>query len=175
MPPVAEAPSSCIPQGYRQLKAFIATQAPLPSTVEDLWQMVWEQETRSLVALTTTQEIVEQVRRGGEGRDVEGRGGKGRGGVGREGEGREGGEEGSGGKLRGGKGRGREMEGRGGEGRGGEARGEEGRGGKGTEGKGERREVEGRGREMERRGGECHSLSWLPWGKVVCELLKAVG
>lgn len=68
--PVSEVLPVLAPQGYRQLRAFIATQAPLPSTVEDLWQMVWEQESRSIVALTTPQEMTEQVRTEGEGDGV---------------------------------------------------------------------------------------------------------
>lgn len=32
-------------------KAFIATQAPVESTVEKFWQMVWENNTRLIIML----------------------------------------------------------------------------------------------------------------------------
>ena len=37
-------------------RAYIATQAPLPSTFDDFWQMVWEQGSQVLVMLTRTLE-----------------------------------------------------------------------------------------------------------------------
>ena len=39
-------------QGYREKAAFIATQGPLPDTIEDFWRMVWEKNTASVVMLT---------------------------------------------------------------------------------------------------------------------------
>lgn len=42
--------------GYRQKDYFIATQGPLPHTVEDFWRMVWEWKCHSIVMLTELQE-----------------------------------------------------------------------------------------------------------------------
>lgn len=36
--------------------AYIATQGPLPETIEDFWQMVWEQKTPIIVMLTRVDE-----------------------------------------------------------------------------------------------------------------------
>jgi len=43
-------------QGYRKSDAYIATQGPLPSTVNDFWQMVWEYESKCIVMLCNLQE-----------------------------------------------------------------------------------------------------------------------
>ncbi|KAM4636667.1 receptor-type tyrosine-protein phosphatase epsilon [Discoglossus pictus] len=42
--------------GYRQKDYFIATQGPLPHTVEDFWRMVWEWKSHTIVILTELQE-----------------------------------------------------------------------------------------------------------------------
>uniref|UniRef100_A0AAY5EEI9 protein-tyrosine-phosphatase n=1 Tax=Electrophorus electricus TaxID=8005 RepID=A0AAY5EEI9_ELEEL len=42
--------------GYRQKDYFIATQGPLPHTVDDFWRMVWEWKCHSIVMLTELQE-----------------------------------------------------------------------------------------------------------------------
>ena len=39
-------------QGYNSKRQFIATQAPTSDTVDDFWQMIWEQETTIVVMLT---------------------------------------------------------------------------------------------------------------------------
>ena len=38
-------------QGYRQNNAFMTTQGPLENTVEDLWRMVWEMNSHTIVML----------------------------------------------------------------------------------------------------------------------------
>ena len=43
-------------QGYRKRNAYIAIQGPLPSTVNDFWQMVWEYESKCIVMLCNLQE-----------------------------------------------------------------------------------------------------------------------
>ncbi|NXW74743.1 PTPRJ phosphatase, partial [Hirundo rustica] len=45
--------------GYNSKKAFIAAQGPLPNTIEDFWQMVWQKSIYSIVMLT---KCVEQAR-----------------------------------------------------------------------------------------------------------------
>lgn len=49
-------PCVLLPQGYRQKDYFIATQGPVPHTVEDFWRMVWEWKCHSIVMLTELQE-----------------------------------------------------------------------------------------------------------------------
>lgn len=38
--------------GYKQPRAYIATQGPLPGTTDDFWRMVWEQKSRIIVMVT---------------------------------------------------------------------------------------------------------------------------
>lgn len=40
-----------IMKGYKHRKAFIATQGPMKSTVNDFWRMMWEHKSRVLVML----------------------------------------------------------------------------------------------------------------------------
>ena len=43
-------------QGYRQRDAYIATQDPLPDTVDDFWRMLMEQNSNIVVMLTQLEE-----------------------------------------------------------------------------------------------------------------------
>ncbi len=43
-------------KGYRQRGAYIATQTPLPNTVNDFWRMVFEREVKCIVMLCKKQE-----------------------------------------------------------------------------------------------------------------------
>lgn len=44
-------------QGYDgQEKVYIATQGPMPNTVSDFWEMVWQEEASLIIMLTQLQE-----------------------------------------------------------------------------------------------------------------------
>jgi protein tyrosine phosphatase len=43
--------------GYKYRSAYIATQGPLPETVEDLWRMLWEHNSNIIVMLTKLKEM----------------------------------------------------------------------------------------------------------------------
>ena len=43
--------------GYRYRNAYIATQGPLPETVDDLWRMLWEHNSTIIVMLTKLKEM----------------------------------------------------------------------------------------------------------------------
>ena len=45
----------CI-QGYKQQRAYIATQGPLSGTVDALWRMIWEYKCSCIVMLCDTTE-----------------------------------------------------------------------------------------------------------------------
>lgn len=49
---------SCFLQGYQYTRNFIATQYPLPHTVNDFWRMVHEQKSAVIVAIATNEELV---------------------------------------------------------------------------------------------------------------------
>lgn len=42
--------------GYREKKRFIATQGPLPATVQDFWRMVWEENSGVIINTTALEE-----------------------------------------------------------------------------------------------------------------------
>ncbi|XP_014193678.1 receptor-type tyrosine-protein phosphatase F isoform X17 [Haplochromis burtoni] len=48
--------ASCI-DGYRQQKAYLATQGPLAETTEDFWRMLWEHNSTIVVMLTKLREM----------------------------------------------------------------------------------------------------------------------
>lgn len=43
--------------GYRQRSTYIATQGPLPDTVDDFWRMIWEHNSTIIVMLTKLKEM----------------------------------------------------------------------------------------------------------------------
>ena len=43
-------------QGYHKVKAFIATQGPLPDTQDDFWKLVWQLKSATIVMLTKEKE-----------------------------------------------------------------------------------------------------------------------
>ena len=43
--------------GYRGRCAYIATQGPLPNTVDDFWRMLWEHNSTIVVMLTKLKEM----------------------------------------------------------------------------------------------------------------------
>jgi protein tyrosine phosphatase len=49
-------PVSWLLQGYKHRNAYIATQGPLESTVQDFWRMIWELKSQVIVMLCQTQE-----------------------------------------------------------------------------------------------------------------------
>lgn len=46
----------CHTQSYDRTQAFIATQGPLPNTLEDFWRMVWEKNAAVIVMITNVYE-----------------------------------------------------------------------------------------------------------------------
>ena len=48
--------SASLSQGYKHRGAFLATQAPLESTVDDLWRMIWENQSMAIIMLYDVQE-----------------------------------------------------------------------------------------------------------------------
>lgn len=48
--------SVCVFQGYKQRNAYIATQGPLQNTVNDMWRMMWEFKSKTMVTLCNLNE-----------------------------------------------------------------------------------------------------------------------
>ena len=44
-------------QGYKKNSTFIATQCPLKETENDFWKMIWEQESVTIVLLSSVDEV----------------------------------------------------------------------------------------------------------------------
>lgn len=46
-----------VPQGYlRHEKAYVATQGPMINTVNDFWQMAWQEDSPAIVMITKLKE-----------------------------------------------------------------------------------------------------------------------
>ncbi|XP_056286341.1 receptor-type tyrosine-protein phosphatase H-like isoform X2 [Pseudoliparis swirei] len=48
--------NACYMPGYSNNREFIATQGPLPSTVNDFWRMIWEESVKGIVMVTNCTE-----------------------------------------------------------------------------------------------------------------------
>ncbi|XP_075949723.1 receptor-type tyrosine-protein phosphatase H-like isoform X2 [Anarhichas minor] len=48
--------NACYMPGYKSDREYIATQGPLPSTVNDFWRMIWEQRVNGIVMVTNCTE-----------------------------------------------------------------------------------------------------------------------
>lgn len=46
----------CYTQGHKLKNGFIATQGPVPDSITDFWQMIWEQNTATIVMITNLEE-----------------------------------------------------------------------------------------------------------------------
>ena len=47
----------CLLQGYKNNSTFIATQSPLKETENDFWKMIWEQQSVTIVLLSSVDEV----------------------------------------------------------------------------------------------------------------------
>ena len=47
-------------KGYKHRGMFLATQAPMETTAENFWRMVWENQSHAIVMLCLTKEVEDE-------------------------------------------------------------------------------------------------------------------